>query len=302
MAIALFVLLALLLLSPSETAGGGSGGGEGGGTGTGVGIGAGPGSGAGFLASGGTGGGASTGDLAASAETNSESAEPAASAPASPAAAASRAPVRIGFTAAEEQVAEPAPVAVTPAGGAASGGSTAGGGGRGDAPSFMGVTGRGSRVVYVIDCSGSMSTGNRFAHARYELKQSIRALPRDGEFFVIFFDHESHPMPAQALVRATPATIDRYSKWIDEQRPLGGTDPTEAMKYAIGLAPDTIFLMSDGIFAESAATEIRAANRRNISICTIAFHDPSGGPLLERIARENEGTYRFVAPPSARAP
>ena len=144
-----------------------------------------------------------------------------------------------------------------------------------------------------------MHWSDRFTHTRYELKRSIRALPDDGEFFVIFFDTTALPMPASGLVRATAANRDRYSRWIDQQDVSGGTDPTDAMIQALGMKPDTIFLMSDGVFDIGVADRIRQANTHGCSINTIAFHDRSGEPVLQRIAKENEGAYRFVAPPGA---
>jgi len=317
----LFVVLAiwLLLMAPTSTGGfgAGEGGGRGGGAGGGIGDGRGPGTGVGLGAADGAGGdgpggqdgsggldGGATHADAAPTDATSEADDRAANRAADDASAESaprRPPLRVGFTATQEERAAPeaveTPTPVEPANRAGSGGSAGGGGGGDDAPSFMGVRGRGNRVVYVIDRSGSMSMNQRFAHARYELKRSIRALPEQGEFFVIYFDTTALPMPGERLVRSSRSNVDRYSKWIDQQQPGGGTDPTEAMAQALALAPDTIFLLSDGIFAESIAGRIRAANTRQCSICTIAFHDATGEAILQRIARENEGTYRFVPPP-----
>jgi len=313
--IALFVALVLwLLMATPLSTGGGSGAGEGGGRGGGRGGGLGDGQGveiaggSGAVDGSGTGSGTGSGqsgELADAAQARDDA--PAAEQPAEPGPPA-RPPLRVGFTAAEEKIlppTPPVPVAPTPTtasrpSSAPSGGTPggAGGGGGGDeTPEFMGVKGRGKRVVYVIDRSGSMMANDRLKHACYELKRSIRSLPEDGWFFVIFFDTESLPMPAEKLVRASRQNIDRYSRWIDQQGPGGGTDPSDAMEHALALGPDTVFLMSDGIFPEIVAGHIRAANTRNASVCTVAFHDPIGEPLLKRIAQENEGSFRFVPPP-----
>ena len=59
--------------------------------------------------------------------------------------------------------------------------------------------------------------------------------------------------------------------------------------------PETV---SDGLFDESAADVIRTANPgRRVRIHTIAFYDNEGEAVLRRIAEENRGKYRFVAPP-----
>ena len=293
-----------MLLLGSTSSGGGSGPGQGGGSGGGTGGGRGDSNGTGVASGAGglEGDGVGVGDSSAAQPDDASS--PQADAHADDPAAPQRPPLRVGFTAASETPKPPVPPptkavaerATGPTGGAA--GGAAGGGGGDGTPTFMGVKGRGKRIVYVIDRSTSMAQGDRFSHARYELKRSIRELPDGGAFFVIFFSTETLPMPADRLMSATKSNTDRFSKWIDQQSPMGGTDPVEAMLKALELAPDTIFLMSDGQFAEEAAPRIRSANSRNVSISTIAFHDPAGEPLLKRIAQENEGSYRFVPPPS----
>ncbi len=296
--VVLFAVIVLwLLLAPvPDRAGGGAGGGTGSGIGEGAGDGigdGGDGSGAGRGVAVGDGAGSVVGDPALGAGAGAGAG---AEGPVVPDSRPSRPPLQVGFTATPETAVPPAPVA--PPAPAASGGPSGGGAGRGGGSgnTFMGVEGRGKRVVYVIDRSGSM-TGDRFANARYELKRSIRALPADGAFYVIFFDQGSLPMPANALTAASAANKERYAKWIDQQLPGGGTDPTKAMELALSLKPDSIFLMSDGEFDPMVADRIRAANDARCSINAIAFHDRAGEAILQRIARENEGAYRFVAPP-----
>lgn len=294
--IALFLALSIwLLATPADGSGGGAGPGSGGGGGGGSGGGIGTGVGTGTLADAGAADAPGEGrdeDGTGPAQGDGEAAsQEAREAP------SSRPPLRVGFTAPTESRAPPAPPApaAAPARGGRAGGASGGGGGSGD-HSFMGVEGRGKRVVYVIDRSGSMN-GDRLSNTRYELKRSIRALPADGEFFVIFFDQRALPMPAPGLVPATGANKDRYSKWIDQQTAGGGTDPTEALLQALALGPDSIYLMSDGVFDAASAQAVRAANGSECIINAIAFHDPAGEEVLKRIARENGGAYRFVAPP-----
>lgn len=297
---ALFLVLALwLLMAPAPGAGGGAGPGAHGGSAGGAGGGSGAAIGSGRDRDRGMAEIAGDGTEESGAGPAHDAA--AALADATDASRASRSPLRVGFTQVEEAPLRPAPEPAevpktsAPAGGSA--GRAGGGGGGSGAATFMGVEGRGKRIAFVIDRSGSMASGNRFAHARYELKRSIRALSADHFFFVFFFNEGSLPMPASTLVSATTANKERYSRWIDQQQIMGGTDPTEAMLHALSLQPETIFLMSDGIFDIAAADRIRAANRHGCVINTIAFHDPSGEVVLQRIARENGGTYRFVPPP-----
>jgi hypothetical protein len=64
------------------------------------------------------------------------------------------------------------------------------------------------------------------------------------------------------------------------------------------LRPDTVWLLTDGQFADGPALDAIAAGNRQLKarINTLAFHDKGGADILQRIARENDGTYRFVKP------
>jgi len=166
------------------------------------------------------------------------------------------------------------------------------------APAFFGSRGKGTKFVYIVDRSGSMS-GDRFEAARDELKKSIRTLRTGMSFHVIFYDSNHEELPGTPLQPVTMESITKAIKWIDGQSPRGGTEPEDAMVRALELKPHTIWLLTDGQFSEGICDKITASNpERRVSINTIAFHDPSGEPLLKRIAAENRGDYRFVPAPN----
>lgn len=120
-------------------------------------------------------------------------------------------------------------------------------------------------------------------------------------FHVIFYDSNDEDMPGTPLQAVTPESVANAIKWIDAQSARGGTDPDRAMVRALELKPDTIWLLTDGQFGDDICEKIATVNPGGkISINTIAFHDQSGEPLLQRIARENRGDYRFVPAPGAR--
>ncbi len=173
----------------------------------------------------------------------------------------------------------------------------AGGGGS----EFMGVRSQARDVVYVIDFSGSM-TGDRFTHTRLELKRSIERLPDDGSFLVVFFDDGFVAMPPGHLVAASPRNKSIAKSWIDTAATRGGTEPSQALAFALQLKPEVIFLMTDGEFASDELVN-EAIDHFNIdhrtSINTIAFHDPAGQEELEKIARENHGDFRYIPAPGA---
>jgi len=212
---------------------------------------------------------------------------------------------RIGFTPLEEAkipAANPTPVAA-PAGGQGLG-SAAGSPG-GSSTEFMGVKTDANRVVYILDFSGSMSDGVKIDRMLLELKKSVNRLPIDHHFYVIFFDDQSLPMPTPAMVKATPANKTLYFSWADTESigasSGGGTDPSGSLELALKtIRPQAIYLMTDGVFVDNdkVFTIINRDNsKRNVQINTIALHDRSNEPAMQRIAAENHGEYRYVPPP-----
>ncbi len=190
-------------------------------------------------------------------------------------------------------------VALESGGGAASGtsdwaGFAASGGTAGEGGSFFGLVARGKSFVYVVDKSGSMS-GAKWRRAQEELMRSVIALGRAQKFYIIFYDTRAAAMPGGKLVPATAGQRQQAFEWAREIRPFGATNPTEAMKQALALRPDTIWLLSDGLFDDAAVEAIGEANPgRRVKIHTIAFFDDKGEPVLRRIADENGGNYQFV--------
>lgn len=160
---------------------------------------------------------------------------------------------------------------------------------------FMGIKAEGRTFIYVVDCSGSMQ-GRKLDETKSELMASIRLLiSRQQKFFVFFYNDKAYPWPGpQALRYAIKKNIDDCESWAQSISGGGGTEPTEALLAAIGMNPDVIFFMSDGLFDEDVCDIVRTARgNKQIAIHTISFVDKSGEAVMKRIAEENRGTYRF---------
>jgi hypothetical protein len=161
---------------------------------------------------------------------------------------------------------------------------------------FFGHRGRGRRVVYVIDRSGSML--NSFEYLRRELKRSIRKLSyrQRQEFHVIFFN--AGPViesPPPKLVPAIRVYKDKAIEFLDQIVPEGGTEPGPAMQRAFELKPDLIYFLTDGEFDPVLLEHLARWNRdHKVKIFTIAFVFEGNSELLKRIAKENGGEYRLV--------
>lgn len=167
-------------------------------------------------------------------------------------------------------------------------GSTFGtfGGGSGTAGgsiSFMGNQGKGSRVVFVVDVSGSMSassqadgkTISRFELLKKELSKSLNQLRAGIQYQVIYFSDFAWPhdevdtndpaamaryewdiRPGQTGVRiprfrylaANPANLSKSRRIIDDSVNPGGTNWGAGLLMALAGSPkpDLIFFMTDG--------------------------------------------------------
>ena len=163
--------------------------------------------------------------------------------------------------------------------------------------SFFGTASRGNKFVFIIDKSYSMS-GNRLAAAKEELCGTLKGLKPTDKFMIYFFSDGAQAMPSRAMLPGTPQNIKWATNWVRGRSVDGGTNPTQALSWCFNLRPDTVWLLTDGQFADGPALDAIAAGNRQLKarINTLAFHDKAGADILQRIARENDGTYRFVKP------
>jgi SAM-dependent methyltransferase len=183
--------------------------------------------------------------------------------------------------------------------GGGSGRGVGDGEGNGSGHQFFELSTAGTKYVYVIDGSGSMTEPHKEARTKLdrvkrELIYSIGGLPFEMEFYVIFFNNHAVPMKAQSL---QPATLDnkrKHLEWVAKIQGGGNTDPREALKLALGLKPDVIYLLTDGVFDPKVGDEVTKLNKERVSIHTFCFGNDSGESLLQNIARKNNGTYKFI--------
>lgn len=162
---------------------------------------------------------------------------------------------------------------------------------------FFGLRASGRSFVYVIDCSGSMADDLRFQRACEEVFRSISDLRRSQSFFIIFYNDSAYPMDADKPLPATPKNIEAAKSWVSRFNPDSDTRPLPALLYALGLEPDAVYFLSDGIFDPETINELRRRHElhsRVIPIHTITFASQEGESLMRTIARQSGGKSRFV--------
>lgn len=175
-------------------------------------------------------------------------------------------------------------------------GISGGGSGGGGVEFFGAGPARGVRsIVYVVDSSGSML--DTFQHVKAELRRSVGKLRRSQKFHVLFFNSgEPFENPPQKLVSAIESQKRTFIEFLETVRPGGSTHPEAAMRRALALEPDLIYFLTDGEFDPGLLPKLNEWNKeRRVLIFTIAYFDMAGAALLERIAREHRGEFKFVS-------
>ena len=79
--------------------------------------------------------------------------------------------------------------------------------------------------------------------------------------------------------------------WLRMIEPDGGTDPRSALRQALSLRPEAVFLLSDGEFPKGTAETVARINPQKIPIHCVDLSGGEGGDHLRRIARDSGGKY-----------
>ncbi|MBN2582596.1 MAG: VWA domain-containing protein, partial [Planctomycetes bacterium] len=150
-------------------------------------------------------------------------------------------------------------------------------------------------VVYVVDKSGSMT--DSIMYCKEELLRAVYSLKDKQQFQILFYS--TGPALAMGNGELTAATEENKKtarKFVGSVMPVGQTDPSDALRRAFRLRPDTIYLLTDGEFDKSIPKLIRGMNSAGkVTVNTVCFLYSNGEPMLKEIAQDNNGTYRYVS-------
>lgn len=167
--------------------------------------------------------------------------------------------------------------------------------------SFFQVGAPAHSVVYVLDCSASMGWNKAFSHAKAELLATLQQLPPDVQFQVLPYNHqEPHCLVAPDRLRlAQPEVVAQFVQALTALLSGGSTNHVAALRRALLLNPEVIYLVTDGgDLTLKSVQEVSAANqgRTIIHVIEMVGHrtPPLDDPLLQ-LARGNRGTYRAVS-------
>lgn len=163
---------------------------------------------------------------------------------------------------------------------------------------FFGAEQSGQKFVFVVDNSNSMGRG-KLETALNELDKTVNDLSSKQQFHVIFFSDTAylmfHPKPVKTLVRATDENKERLREWLYSLERCLRTKGEDAMKAAIAMKPDVIYILGDGAFTDNTERLLTAPHNRRIVINTLGMQvNDKGERQLKAIAKANKGKYRHV--------
>lgn len=172
---------------------------------------------------------------------------------------------------------------------------------------LFGISGYGSKFIYVMDRSDSMNGygGRPLKAAKSELTRSLNSLTDRQMFQIVFYN--DRPMPFQAsggpaqLITGGSSMVDAATRYVKSARAFGGTEHDTALKLALRMQPDVIFFLTDARIPRlsgSQLNEIRSrAVRSGTTIHTIEFGTDPAAPadsFLIDLAKQNGGQYQYV--------
>ena len=169
----------------------------------------------------------------------------------------------------------------------------------------FGVTGSGSKFVYVFDRSGSMDGygGRPLKAAKLELTRSLGDLQPVHQFQIIFYNEkpkifELRPGTPQ-LAWGDDQSKQAAGQFVRSIDANGSTKHLDALKLALGMRPDVIFFLTDAGEPQLAPPELDRVRRWNYGAMIHAIEFGSGPQtdrdnFLMRLARENGGQHAYV--------
>ncbi|MBC8227936.1 VWA domain-containing protein [bacterium] len=155
-------------------------------------------------------------------------------------------------------------------------------------------------MVFVVDCSGSMS-GEPIAKAKQAMRRCIKNMNPNDSFQIIRFS-ESASQFAEKPIPNTRENRERGLSYINGMSGQGGTNMIEGIKAALDFPKDperirTILFMTDGYIGNE--TEILAAIQDklgNARLFSFGVGSSVNRYLLNRMAEVGRGVVQYVRP------
>ncbi|MEM6394179.1 MAG: VIT domain-containing protein [Planctomycetota bacterium] len=162
-----------------------------------------------------------------------------------------------------------------------------------------GLTRQPMEMVFVLDCSGSMS-GKPIAQAKAAIKHALQQLQPTDTFQVIRFSQDASAFGPNP-VPATPENIAKALTYVDGLKGSGGTHMIEGIRAALNFPHDpkryrTVTFLTDGYIGNEQ--QIFAAIHKYLSDARIFSFGVGSSPnryLMNRMAKAGRGAAAYLA-------
>jgi hypothetical protein len=192
---------------------------------------------------------------------------------------------------------------------------------------FFGIQTQASKMVFVVDISGSMLDGNKignsFRKVEMEVAKGVRALSEENEFNIIVFSQVAMPYK-ETMVKASMQEKERAISWLNRMSPERsngdftrtvngvanfhkGTHVHLAMDEAFKFEPPLIIFISDGAPTGKKPDDIldqvrglQSGVRNRSSINAVFYKTSNNGDnnkakdFMTRLCRENGGEFKAI--------
>jgi hypothetical protein len=167
----------------------------------------------------------------------------------------------------------------------------------GGSPTFFGVGVPAQSVVFVIDRSISMGLNGGLDAAKREVRASLERLGATTRFQVLFYNREIEVVSSaerDGLLENTEASQRDIIRLVDRTRAKGGTDHLSALRRAISLRPEAIFVIRDAEdLLRDQVRDLTYLNGGRSVIHALQWSRGQGdNEQLKALAHLNRGTYR----------
>lgn len=160
---------------------------------------------------------------------------------------------------------------------------------------YFGEPGRAPlRIVFVVDCSGSMQ-GLPLEQAKVALQASLGCLEPEDHFSIVAFG-SGFACFADGLTQASPEQVRTARRWIAGLNTMGGTEIVPPLAEAIRQleGSGSVLLITDGqVFGQTEILAMLEPHR--IAVHSLGIGEASQDAFLAKIADSTNATSRFVS-------
>ncbi|NNG27814.1 MAG: VWA domain-containing protein, partial [Ignavibacteriaceae bacterium] len=160
-------------------------------------------------------------------------------------------------------------------------------------------------ITFVLDISGSMA-GEKMRQAKRALLYCINNLNSNDGFDIVRFSTEAYSLFGD-IVTATESNIKKAEKFIEDLKPVGGTNIEEALSIALKEKGSSnrshmIIFITDGkptigeTVDENLTKKIEKLNKESKRIFTFGIGNEINTHLLDKITEITKATRTYIAP------